>query len=424
MTRVEPEHFHHAPVPYDEPHSQDRHLRGREFTVVDDPERRITNCDGGLDSVQFWQPIDPASIPRPKFVYGDVYAAGYLTVTVAAPKTGKSLQAIAEAVDAATGRGFLTGQPSAPQRVAYINAEDDEHVIKARIIAQLRVMGVDQSEIAGRLIVSSGVSSKDKLVLIKGERNEINEAAFRSLERLVKRTNLSLIILDPLQDLSQSPETNDAFRALGARIRQFAADTGVAVGLIHHTRKLMAGASVTLDDGRGGSSLRGIARFNRALAAMTEAEGAEAGVDDHRRFFRIAEVESNLAPPSSDRNKWLEKLGVEIGNGGFAPAIKPWKWPDTFAGLSTADAYRVRAAIAASEQPLGESVQAQDWAGHVVANVLGLDVTRKADKARIKSMLKKWIANQVLAVERLPHGNKGNRRPFVVAGPVIPGGEV
>jgi hypothetical protein len=38
-----------------------------------------------------WQKLDPSTIPRIRFVYSDAYAAGYLTVTYAAPKTGKSL---------------------------------------------------------------------------------------------------------------------------------------------------------------------------------------------------------------------------------------------------------------------------------------------------------------------------------------------
>jgi hypothetical protein len=134
-------------------------------------------------------------------------------------------------------------------------------------------------------------------------------------------------------------------------------------------------------------------------------------------------MESNLAPPSSDRNRWFEKIGVEIGNGGYAPAIKPWVWPEAFAGVTVNDACRVRSAIAASDPAPRESAQAKGWAGHVVAEVLGLDLSRKSDKARVSAMLKKWIETGVLAVEVLPHGDKGKSAPFVVAGPNNPGAE-
>jgi hypothetical protein len=376
-----------------------------------------------LDAFKPWQQIDPSTIPLIRFVYGDAYAAGYLTVTFAAPKTGKSLLAMAEAIDAATGRGFLTGKPSPPQRVLYFNAEDDQDVLNGRVVALLKAQGADQSEIEGRLTVVSGVPEDQQLVLIRGAENEINETAFVALASVFRRDQITLAIFDPLQDLSQSPETNEAFRALGGRIRRLASETGVAVGMIHHTRKPTAGVQATLDDGRGGSALRGVARFNRLLVPMTEAEGAQSGVDDFRRFFRMAEVESNLAPPSSDRNRWFEKIGVEIGNGGYAPAIKPWVWPEAFAGVTVNDACRVRAAIAARDPAPRESAQAKDWAGHVVAEVLGLDLSRKSDKARTRAMLKTWIETGVLAVEILPHGDKGKTAPFVVAGPNNPGAE-
>lgn len=377
----------------------------------------------GLDAFKPWQPIDPSTIPRVRFVYGDAYAAGYLTVNLAAPKTGKSLLAMAEATDGATGRGFLTGRPGAPQRVLYFNAEDDQDVLNGRVVAILNAYGINQSEIAGRLTVVSGVPEANQLVLIRGDKNEINEAAFATLANVFRRDQITLAIFDPLQDLSQSPETNEAFRALGGRLRRLASETGVALGMVHHTRKPSAGVQATLDDGRGGSALRGVARFNRLLVPMTEAEGAQAGVDDFRRYFRIAEAESNLAPPSSDRNRWFEKFGVEIGNGDYAPAIKPWVWPDAFGGVTVQDACRVRAAIAQRDPAPRESAQATDWAGHVVAEVLGLDLSRRLDKARVSAMLKKWIETGVLAVEILPHGNKGKTAPFVVLGPNNPGAE-
>lgn len=366
-----------------------------------------------------WQTLDPATIPRIRFVYGDAYAAGYVTVTFAAPKTGKSLLGIAEAIDATTGRGFLTGRTADPQTVLYFNAEDDQDVLNARAVAVLEANGIAQADIAGRFFPVSGIGEGRNLVLIRGEKNEINEPGFDFLADTITRNRITLAIFDPLQDLSESPETNEAFRALGKRLRKLAHDTGVAIGIVHHTRKPSAGVQPTLDDGRGGSALRGVARFNRLLVPMTEAEGAQAGVDDFRYFFRIGELESNLAPPSSDRNKWFEKIGVEIGNGAQYPTIRPWVWPDAFVGVKLDDARRVRAAIAKLAQdgsPARESVQAKDWAGIVVAELLGLDLGKTAEKARVKTMLRKWIETGVLTVEKVKN-EKGKDVPLIYPGP-------
>lgn len=367
-----------------------------------------------------WQILDPATIPAIRLVYGDNFAAGYLSVTFAAPKTGKSLLALAEAIDAVTGRGFLTGKTAAPIKVLYYNAEDDLAVLQARAVAVLQLWGIPQTEIEGRLFLVSGVAAESPVVLIEGKEGKVNEPGFKALEDLLRRENIALAVFDPLQDLSRAPEDNDVFRALGGRIRALASATGAAIGLVHHTRKPSPGITPTIDDGRGGSALRGAARFNRLLLPMTEAEGAQAGVDDFRHFFRIGEAESNLAPPSSARNRWFEKLGVWIGNGENVATIRPWTWPDHFAGVTVNDACKVRAAIAARDPAPRESAQADDWAGKIVADVLRLDPAKKSDKARISSMLRTWLESGVLAREKLPIGPNRKLVPCIVIGPNDP----
>ena len=103
-----------------------------------------------------------------------------------------------------------------------------------------------------------------------------------------------MVIFDPLQDLSRSPETNEIFRAVGQRLRLMATKTQTALSLIHHTRKMQVGQTASIDDARGGSALRGTSRFNRILIGMSEDEGAKADVENHRYYFRIADAESNF----------------------------------------------------------------------------------------------------------------------------------
>ena len=392
------------------------------FDVVAETEALPAVSDT-LNPLSAWREIDPASIPRVRFVYGTTYAAGYLTVTFAEPKVGKSLLALAECIDAVTGRGFLTGRQASPLRVLYYNAEDDQNTLNGRAIAVLQEHEIPQSEITGRLYLLSGAVEGRQLVLIKGDRNEIQEAAFQRLANFIRKENIQLAIFDPLQDLSQSPETNEAFRALGGRIRRLANDTGAAIGLIHHTRKPSAGVPLSLNDGRGGSALRGVARFNRLLSPMTEKDGLKAGVADFRHYFRIAEAESNLAPPSSDRNRWFEKTGVRIGNGAEYPTLRPWAWPDTFAGVTTEDACCIRAAVSSrvkAGEPPRSNVQAKDWVGYIVAEVLGLSAIEPADKSRIGAMLKGWYSEGVLKIERMPYGPKKKEADFVFPGPKTP----
>lgn len=367
-----------------------------------------------------WGQRDLAAIPHQQFVYSDFYARGYTSLTVAPPKVGKSMLGLCEAVDIASGRGILTAAERDPLRVLYYNAEDDQSVLDARVAALLCHYSIEQAEIAETLYPVSGVDA-DGFYLIGGAEGVINEALFVALERFVADNRIDVLIFDPLQDMSSSPETNEVFRALGRRLRRFASANQVALGLIHHTRKMAPGVSATIDDARGGSALRGTARFNRLLIPMTEEEGGNARVENHRHFMRIADMESNLAPPSADVNRWFQKVSVQIPNGAFVGAIEPWNWPDAFDGISREDAYRVQSALRTMEDdPPRLDNRSATWVGYVVARVLDLDADDKATRNRIGAMVKAWVKTGVLEVIDSHDARAGRPVKTVVAGKNIP----
>jgi hypothetical protein len=181
-----------------------------------------------------------------------------------------------------------------------------------------------------------------------------------------------------------------------------------------------------MDDARGGGALRGTSRFNRLLVPMAEGEAIQAGVEDHRYFFRIGEVEANLAPPSSERNKWFKKLSVEVANGAHIAAVERWQWPDAFEGVTVEMAGQVRGALGEMDPPARESVQSKDWAGYIVARICGFAITdrddaktTKAKRSRAKQLLDEWVRNDVL--ERGEgKDEKRNIRPVLVPGPNDP----
>ncbi len=373
----------------------------------------------------FWAPLDFAAIPRLDFVYADFYARGYTSLTVAPPKLGKSMLALAEAVDIATGRGFLTGVPRDPLRTFYFNAEDDADAIRSRVAALCAHYAIPQDELTGRLAVVSGVMFSD-LYLVSGESGQTNEDAFRHIEAEIERGGFDHVVFDPLQDMTRSPETNDVFRALGRRLREMATKLRVSVGIVHHTRKLAPGQDMTMDDARGGGALRGTCRFNRLLAPMTEAEAAQAGVEDHRYFFRIGEVEANLAPPSSERNRWFSKTSVEIANGARVGAVERWEWPDAFEGVTVEMAGQVYYALGELDPPARENVQSKGWAGYIVARICGFTLTdtddtkvAKAKRSRAKLLIDEWVRNGVLEMTQHRDANR-KERPVLVPGPNDP----
>lgn len=369
---------------------------------------------------EFWDDVDFAALPKLDFVYSDFYARGYTSVSLAAPKVGKSMLALAESIDMATGRGFLTGYRRTPLKVLYYNAEDDLETLKKRVAALCTFYQIPQSELRGQLVLVSGVKRSD-FVMVSGQDPVINEPLFVRLERFCLHHSLDVAIFDPLQDLSHSPETNEVFRRLGQRLRLLATACNIALGLVHHTRKVAAGVAASIDDMRGGSALRGTARFNRILVSMSEAEAVSAGVPNHRHFFRLGDIESNLAPPSAEVNRWFEKVSVEIANGEHIGAVRRWNWPDAFAGVTAQDAARVRQMVAEREDdPPAENSRNKAWVGHIVAQVLGLNVDDKSEKARVTAILKTWIGSGVLIVEKVHSSRDGRDTPVVLAGPNDP----
>lgn len=391
---------------------------GHEFREMTDEERK------NLDPYpfEFWGSRDLAAIPRPEFVYSDFYARGYTSVTFAPPKVGKSMLGLAEAVDMASGRGFLTGGEQERRRVLYYNAEDDQSAIEARVAALLTHYNLEQQEIASTLVPVSGVEAEN-FYMVQGQEGVVNDPLFARLEKTIEALGLDVLIFDPLQDMSSAPETNEVFRALGQRLRKLASTHRVSIGLIHHTRKIAPGVQATIDDGRGGSALRGTSRFNRLLISMSEEEALRAGVENHRHFMRIADVESNLAPPSASVNRWFQKVSIEIPNGDCVGAIDPWHWPDAFDGITREDAQRVRMAIDHNNPPR-ESAQAKQWVGKIVAEICDLDLDEDADKQRVKTVVKTWIKTGVLMVAEEKDPRSGRDVKVVLPGPTNPMDEV
>lgn len=362
-----------------------------------------------------WAEIDLEQIPRTRFVYNGFYARGYTSLTIAAPKVGKSMLALTEAIDMATGFGSLSGAENESLRVIYFNAEDDQDVINNRVAAALKHYSIDQDAIAGKLFATSGVDWEG-FYLSYGENGEINEALFQALEASIRENEIDVLMMDPLQDMTSAPETNDAFRALGRRLRRLASDTDIAIGVVHHTRKIAPGVAPSVDDARGGSALRGTSRFNRVLAQMSEDEAEKAGLDNHRWYLRTADIESNLAPPSADINQWFRKVSVTAPNGESVGVIEKWKWPDAFEGVQKEDAIKIREIIDRMETPPRLDIRSKAWAGEIICDALGLNPSEKRDRSRAQQILKAWVEADVLRVAEQRDSRNGRDVQIVVCG--------
>jgi hypothetical protein len=96
--------------------------------------------------------------------------------------------------------------------------------------------------------------------------------------------------------------------------------------------------------------------------------------------------------------------------------VVPWSPPDAFEGVTSDHLHRVQKAIDGGMWK--ESAQADDWVGQVVADIMGLspDKDVKADRARINSILRTWIANGALVVVEKRCPKKREDKKFVEVG--------
>jgi hypothetical protein len=196
---------------------------------------------------------------------------------------------------------------------------------------------------------------------------------------------------------------------------------------VHHSRKL-GGEKVSAESARGGSSLIAAARVTLVLNRMDPREAETFGIVDEaerRRLFTVQDDKSNRAPAAEA--EWFRIASQDVGNstgpddpygeyGDNVGVVIRWTPPDAFDGLTTDHLLRVQHRVA--EGSWKESVQANDWVGHAVADALGLDAGKaeKSDRKRIGRLVKTWIANGALVVVSRRDPVKREDKPYVEVG--------
>ncbi len=145
---------------------------------------------------------------------------------------------------------------------------------------------------------------------------------------------------------------------------------------------------------------------------MTSEEGERAGVKNHRLHVRIDLDKQNLSPPS-EVVTWFKLENCALANGDDVGVAVPWRWPDPFDGITADDLLQVQKALDGKAARFDQ--RATYWAGNIVADVLGFDLSDKMAKNTVKVMLKRWTDNGALRVVKAPcHDRK--ERPIIEVG--------
>jgi hypothetical protein len=355
---------------------------------------------------------NPATIPPRRWLYGRHLIRKFLSLDIAPGGLGKSSVKIVEALAMASGQALLGKDiHEGALRVWLYNLEDPAEETERRIHAAAHHYGLGPDEIGDRLFVDSG---RDQPICI-AEETENGASIVRPIADAViaelQERKIDVLSIDPfVSSHAISENDNRAIDMVAKEWSRIADICDCAINLVHHVRKTN-GAEVTAESSRGAVSLIGAARSVVVYNRMSKEEAEAAGIEPANRgfYFRTQNDKANLAPPEGA--DWFRMNNVDLPNGDSVGVACPWQWPDAFEGLSTRDLYEAQLAIDAGEW--GESVQAKDWAGYAVASALRMDPAQ--DKHRIKALLKTWIANKALIVEKRSTP-KGREKPFIMVG--------
>jgi hypothetical protein len=357
--------------------------------------------------------VDPASIPCRDWVCKPHLIRKYTSLTVAPGGVGKSSLLIVEALALASGKNLLGMEIERPYRVWLWNGEDPREELIRRIQAAGIKYEISADDIGDLLFIDTGREQDLCTAVMKREGAEIVRPVVERVVEQMIHNKIDVLIVDPFVSSHQVIENDNPAMDLVAKEWGRVADrTNAAIELVHHTRKQGPGIEVSAESARGGKALIDAARDVRVLNRMTKEQAEQSDCDNHRSYFSVISDKSNLAPPP-DKADWYRLENIELGNGDHVGVVVPWKWPDPFENITTKDLIAVQYAVDGKE--LRQNVQANDWVGHTIAEVLGLDSQSKRDKNTIKALLKTWIDKGALTVAKGCDG-KARSRPIIEVG--------
>lgn len=374
---------------------------------------------------------DPSTIPPRQTLYGGHYVRQFVSTTVAPSKVGKSSLIVTEALAMASGRPLLGIRPSSTLRVWIWNGEDpfdelERHVAATMIHYGLRPSDLCEDDGTARLMLGSG---RDMEIVLAATQSRdgarIATPVVDAVTAAIRDYAIDVLIIDPFVSSHRVPENdNGAIDMVAKQWARIADQTGAAIELVHHVRKLN-GAAATIEDGRGAIALIAASRSARALAKMTAEEERKLGLTEgtHRQCFRISDAAANLGLPPAGAPDWFKLESVALGNGAG-------DGPDRFIsgdslGVVTRAEFQVPHEIVQGTEKdhalelvaAGEwrqDIRTRDaWVGNPIGIALGLDPTDATDQYRIKAVIKTWIAEGSLKVELRPDA-KSRQRSFIV----------
>jgi hypothetical protein len=346
---------------------------------------------------------DPKFIPPRETLYAGHFMRGFMSLTVGIGGGGKSNLEIVDSLATMSGKPLLGHCSEKPLKVWYINLEDPAVESERRFVAAALHHEIPPDVLNERLFLDSGRDQEFVILKNNQKGTTVMESVVVGIIEQMKERRIDVLIVDPFISAHEVDENdNSKIQQAAALFVRIASETNAAVEIVHHVKK-GAGVGkieVTADSGRGAGALKDKARSVRVINGMTakEAPKANVAVEDRFDYFRIGNGKSNLTKRSG-RSEWRRMVSVNLDNGrhDWEPGdsvgvVTEWKWPSPASAIEAVkpdDFDKIAGVIA--EGSCRANVQAKEWVGKVVAELLGLDLAIKDDKDNIKLMIAGWI---------------------------------
>jgi hypothetical protein len=365
-----------------------------------------------------------AEIPARPWQYPKTFLRKYLTVTFSPGGCGKSTLAMIEACAIALDRPLMGIQPIESGPVLIFNGEDPMEELEMRLAALIAEHG-DRHRFTGQdleqnLFLNSGRDTD--WIVIRQQRDglTIAEPKVESIKDFIRENGIIHIVVDPFISTHEVSENdNPAINAAATLWVNIGHETNCSIHLIHHAKKTN-GQDVSEESARGAKALTDKARITRFLQPMSDEQAKLYDINPADRFeyVRMNDGKVNLHRRSGVPS-WFRLRGVPLDNGEEVQTCEPWTPPDSMDGVTAFDLIRVQAKVRAAAEagrPLRADPQASHWVGKVIAEVLGLDLSEKQNKTRVKDLLRRWMQTGALDRKDYYHERTGREVPVVVAG--------
>ena len=387
----------------------------------------LERIEGARQWPTAFDPMDAENIPPRRWVYGQHYIRGHVSVLASAGGVGKTSLQIVEALAIATGRPLLGEVVHERCNVWIINLEDPLEEMHRRFAAAMLHYKIDPEEVRGRLFLDAGRDIK--MIFARQDRDgiSVDEEMTGYMTTKINELDIGIAMIDPWVGANSIQENdNTAMNAAVGAVRGVCDATDCAMGLVHHIRK-GNGDDATADSIRGAGSLLSAARAARVINKISQEDAQKMGVPEHESLsiFRVDDGKSNLAPPAA-KAVYRRMVGIQIPNGEYVGVAEVFKMPDLFDGVTAKHAMMVQRAVGRAEEdddPYRENARSKRWVGLAVASTLELDLDKKPERARAKAIADKWIQTNVLKIEQFRDTRAGRDVPIVSVGEWITGDE-